>query len=86
MVLDCWIFFIALQWLRRKADVSKDMKEMEDESLSEEAESFTIMKLLRSSELRPPLLVAVVLQLAQQLSGINAVSSQAVARLSKCFP
>ena len=59
--------------------MSKDMKEMEDESLSEEAESFTIMKLLRSSDLRPPLLVAVVLQLAQQLSGINAVSSQAVA-------
>lgn len=63
----------ALKWLRRKSDVSNDMKEMEDESMSEESERFTIMKLLRSSELRPPLVVAVVLQLAQQLSGINAI-------------
>lgn len=52
--------------------------------MSEESERFTIMKLLRSSELRPPLVVAVVLQLAQQLSGINAVSPRAVKPLSNC--
>ena len=49
------------------------MKEMEDESHSEKSEKFGIVELLRSSDLRPALIVAVVLQLMQQFSGINAV-------------
>jgi len=35
---------------------------------------YTMMKLLRTKELRLPLIITVVLQIAQQLSGINAVS------------
>lgn len=44
-------------------------KEEEDE------EEYTMMRLLTTKELRTPLLVTVVLQITQQLSGINAVSS-----------
>ena len=36
--------------------------------------NFTMMDLLRSKELRIPLLITVFLQVIQQLSGINAVS------------
>lgn len=35
----------------------------------------TIMELFRSPMYRQPILIAIVLQLSQQLSGINAVSS-----------
>lgn len=35
----------------------------------------TILELFRSSAYRQPILIAVVLQLSQQLSGINAVSA-----------
>ena len=35
---------------------------------------YTMMKLLTTKELRLPLIITIVLQIAQQLSGINAVS------------
>nr|XP_061803290.1 solute carrier family 2, facilitated glucose transporter member 1-like isoform X1 [Nerophis lumbriciformis] len=60
--------------LRGSANVSEDMAEMKEESRKMMAEKrVTIIELLRSPIYRQPLLVAVMLQLSQQLSGINAV-------------
>ena len=56
------------------------MEEMDTEAQQEEsarqgaqAEVFTWKKLLTSRELRMPLFIACMLQVIQQLSGINAV-------------
>ncbi|KAI5621597.1 solute carrier family 2, facilitated glucose transporter member 3, partial [Silurus asotus] len=60
--------------LRGCEDVSKDMQEMKEESVKMNMEKkVTIPELFRTSTYRQPLLVAVMLQLSQQLSGINAV-------------
>ncbi|XP_077474071.1 solute carrier family 2, facilitated glucose transporter member 1-like [Stigmatopora argus] len=60
--------------LRGSADVSEDMMEMKEESRKMMVEKkVTIAELVRSPIYRQPLLVAVMLQLSQQLSGINAV-------------
>ena len=59
------------------ADVTVELEEMETESddkNSSEEENYTMMKLLRTKALHMPLLIAVMLQVIQQLSGINAVS------------
>lgn len=64
-----------LKKLRGNTDVSTDIKEMKEESRQMMREKkVTIFELFRSPLYRQPLLVAVVLQLSQQLSGINAVS------------
>ncbi|KAM4725661.1 solute carrier family 2, facilitated glucose transporter member 1-like [Anableps anableps] len=64
----------ALVRLRGTEDVDKDLQEMKEESAKMAMEKkVTILKLLRSSTYRKPLLIAVILQLSQQLSGINAV-------------
>ncbi|XP_068602972.1 solute carrier family 2, facilitated glucose transporter member 3-like [Brachionichthys hirsutus] len=64
----------ALVRLRGSEDVNKDMQEMKEESakMAQEKE-VTIVELFRSPSYRQPLLIAVMLQLSQQLSGINAV-------------
>ncbi|XP_072308261.1 solute carrier family 2, facilitated glucose transporter member 1-like [Eucyclogobius newberryi] len=63
-----------LKKLRGVSDVSTDIKEMKEESRKMMSEpKVTILELLRSQRYRQPLVVAVVLQLSQQLSGINAV-------------
>ncbi|XP_061545213.1 solute carrier family 2, facilitated glucose transporter member 1 [Phycodurus eques] len=63
-----------LKKLRGTNDVSGDMQEMKEESRQMMREKkVTILELFRSPLYRQPLLVAVVLQLSQQLSGINAV-------------
>lgn len=55
--------------------MSADMQEMKEESRQMMREkTVTILELLRSPLYRQPLAIAVVLQLSQQLSGINAVS------------
>ncbi|XP_061665277.1 solute carrier family 2, facilitated glucose transporter member 1a [Syngnathoides biaculeatus] len=60
--------------LRGTHDVSEDMTEMKEESRQMMAEKkVTILELLRAPVYRQPVLVAVMLQLSQQLSGINAV-------------
>ncbi|XP_061542928.1 solute carrier family 2, facilitated glucose transporter member 1-like isoform X1 [Phycodurus eques] len=60
--------------LRGTDDVSEDMAEMKEESRQMMAETkVTILELLRAPVYRQPVLVAVMLQLSQQLSGINAV-------------
>ncbi|XP_039675880.1 solute carrier family 2, facilitated glucose transporter member 1-like isoform X1 [Perca fluviatilis] len=60
--------------LRGSEDVSKDMQEMKEESAKMAMEKkVTIPELFRVAAFRQPLLIAVMLQLSQQLSGINAV-------------
>lgn len=67
-----------LKKLRGTTDVSADMQEMKEESRQMMREKkVTIPELFRSPLYRQPLLIAVILQLSQQLSGINAVSFQA---------
>ncbi|CAG11830.1 unnamed protein product, partial [Tetraodon nigroviridis] len=63
-----------LKKLRGTSDVSADMQEMKEESRQMMREKkVTILELFRSHLYRQPLLIAVILQLSQQLSGINAV-------------
>lgn len=67
-----------LKKLRGTTDVSADMQEMKEESRQMMREKkVTIPELFRSNLYRQPLLIALVLQLSQQLSGINAVSVKA---------
>ncbi|XP_026113596.1 solute carrier family 2, facilitated glucose transporter member 3-like isoform X1 [Carassius auratus] len=64
----------ALVRLRGYEDVGKDMQEMKEESAKMAMEKkVTIPELFRIAAYRQPLLIAVMLQLSQQLSGINAV-------------
>lgn len=54
--------------------MSSDLQEMKEESRQMMREKkVTIMELFRSPMYRQPILIAIVLQLSQQLSGINAV-------------
>ncbi|XP_047442791.1 solute carrier family 2, facilitated glucose transporter member 1-like [Mugil cephalus] len=63
-----------LMKLRGTDDVSEDMQEMKEESQKMMREKkVTIPELFRSSMYRQPIFVAIMLQLSQQLSGINAV-------------
>lgn len=64
----------ALQILRGTDNVEGDLQEMKAESRStDEEDSISILALLRSPALRMPLVISVVMQLSQQLSGINAI-------------
>lgn len=61
--------------------MSADIEEMDTECTTTDdvdeatdAESYTMKKLLSTRELRMPLFIAVMLQVMQQFSGINAVS------------
>nr|XP_033815366.1 solute carrier family 2, facilitated glucose transporter member 2 isoform X2 [Geotrypetes seraphini] len=63
-----------LRRLRGEYDPSKDIAEMKKER--EEAASekkISILQLLKSSNLRQPLIIALVLHISQQFSGINAI-------------
>ncbi|XP_053546167.1 solute carrier family 2, facilitated glucose transporter member 1 [Bombina bombina] len=63
-----------LKKLRGTTDVSADMQEMKEESRQMMREKkVTILELFRSPLYRQPIFIAIVLQLSQQLSGINAV-------------
>ncbi|XP_036007392.1 solute carrier family 2, facilitated glucose transporter member 1 [Fundulus heteroclitus] len=60
--------------LRGTTDVSNDMQEMKEESRQMMREKkVTILELFRSPLYRQPIIIAIILQLSQQLSGINAV-------------
>ena len=64
----------ALKRLRNTQHIEDDIDEMRAEELAQQAESqITMLELLRSPSLRMPLTIAIVMQLSQQLSGINAV-------------
>jgi SP family facilitated glucose transporter-like MFS transporter 3 len=57
------------------SDVVQEIQEMKDESVRMSQEKqVTVLELFRSPNYVQPLLISIVLQLSQQLSGINAVS------------
>ncbi|XP_029433978.1 solute carrier family 2, facilitated glucose transporter member 1-like isoform X2 [Rhinatrema bivittatum] len=63
-----------LRKLRGTTDVSSDLLEMKEESQQMMREKkVTILELFRSPLYRQPIVIAIVLQLSQQLSGINAI-------------
>ncbi|XP_078281365.1 solute carrier family 2, facilitated glucose transporter member 1-like [Rhinoraja longicauda] len=63
-----------LKQLRGVNDVSADLQEMKEESRQMMREpKVTIPELFRSPMYRQPIIIAIVLQLSQQLSGINAI-------------
>ncbi|XP_053111475.1 solute carrier family 2, facilitated glucose transporter member 3-like isoform X2 [Hemicordylus capensis] len=63
-----------LQKLRGIQDVSSDIQEMKEESAKMSQEKkVTIPELFRSPSYRQAIIIAIALQLSQQLSGINAV-------------
>ncbi|XP_012287356.1 glucose transporter type 1 isoform X4 [Orussus abietinus] len=64
----------ALRRLRASNQVEEDIEEMRAEERAQQAESTISMReLICSPTLRKPLVIGVVMQLSQQLSGINAV-------------
>lgn len=68
-----------LQRLWGTQDVSQDIQEMKDESarMAQEKQP-TVLELFRSRSYQQPIMISIMLQLSQQLSGINAVSSCSV--------
>lgn len=64
----------ALRRLRASAQVDEDIEEMRAEERAQQSEShISMMELIFSPTLRAPLIIGIVMQLSQQLSGINAV-------------
>jgi len=63
----------ALRWLRRSQDVGTEMEEMRNERDSQAKEMVSFRDLFYSPSLRRPLSVAIMMMLAQQLTGINAI-------------
>ncbi|XP_030249482.1 solute carrier family 2, facilitated glucose transporter member 3 [Sparus aurata] len=64
----------ALVRLRGTEDVGEDIQEMKEEGMKMAMEKkVTIPELFRSPNYRQPIIIAIILQLSQQLSGINAV-------------
>ncbi|GJQ85128.1 Glut1 [Trypoxylus dichotomus] len=64
----------ALRRLRASNQVEEDIEEMRAEQRAQTAEaSISMMELICSPTLRMPLVIGIVMQLSQQLSGVNAV-------------
>lgn len=60
--------------LRGHSDVEDDIREMKEEAMKMTMEKKVSMpELFRNSAYRQPIIIAIILQLSQQLSGINAV-------------
>jgi SP family facilitated glucose transporter-like MFS transporter 1 len=65
----------ALRKFRATPNIEADVDEMRAEIRAQQSEAtMSMLQLLRSSTLRMPLCIAIVMQLSQQLSGINGVS------------
>lgn len=66
---------IALTWLRGTIEVHDEMDEMRAEyEAMKLVPKTTLKEMLTNPSLRAPLIIAVMMMLAQQLSGINAVN------------
>merc|ERR1712209_171403 len=66
----------ALQWLRGTIEVHDEMDEMKQEQESMKlVPKVTLKEMLVNSSLRKPLIIAMMMMLAQQLSGINCAIS-----------
>ncbi|KAI1289961.1 Glucose transporter type 1 [Halotydeus destructor] len=64
----------ALQRLRCSSDVDDDLEEMRIENRAvQPKETTSIWDIIRNKELQMPLVIGIVMQLSQQLSGINAI-------------
>ncbi|XP_067305023.1 solute carrier family 2, facilitated glucose transporter member 3 [Pseudorasbora parva] len=62
-----------LTHLRGHSDVEDDIREMKEEAMKMSMEKkVSIPELFRNSAYRQPIIIAIILQLSQQLSGINA--------------
>jgi SP family facilitated glucose transporter-like MFS transporter 1 len=63
----------ALTWLRGTIEIHDEMDEMKQEQESMKlVPKVTLKEMLTNSSLRQPLVIAIMMMLAQQLSGINA--------------
>ncbi|XP_007469432.1 PREDICTED: solute carrier family 2, facilitated glucose transporter member 3 isoform X1 [Lipotes vexillifer] len=63
-----------LQRLWGTQDVAQDIQEMKDESIRMAQEKkVTVLEIFRAPSYRQPIIISIMLQLSQQLSGINAV-------------
>lgn len=64
-----------LKKLRHSSNVEEEMEriEMEAKGAMKDGESITFMQLINSRELRRPLITCLVIQITQQLCGINAI-------------
>lgn len=79
-------FCVALRKLRGYFDVEDEIDEMKVEARkSQSVESFTLKQLLTTVDLRWPVIIACVLQISQQWSGINAVSQSYSSRNGHCL-
>ncbi|XP_050412311.2 solute carrier family 2, facilitated glucose transporter member 1-like isoform X1 [Patella vulgata] len=64
----------ALMWFRETTNVNSEMDEMRSEAVEQiHRKKFSVGDLIKTKELRTPLIISMVLQLSQQFSGINAV-------------
>lgn len=76
----------ALRRLRASNQVEEDIEEMRAEERAQQAEAtISMLQLICSPTLRSPLIIGVVMQLSQQLSGINAVSVFKFSVLKRIF-
>ena len=79
---NCIFLTAALEWLRGTHDVQGELDLIKSEAEAQSsAGKVTLLQMLSNTTLRTPLIIAVVVMLAQQLSGINAVGS----RIRKSF-
>jgi MFS transporter, SP family, solute carrier family 2 (facilitated glucose transporter), member 1 len=63
-----------LNWLRGTIEVHDEMEEMRSEyEAAKLVSKVTLKELFINSTLRSPLIICIVIMIAQQLSGINAV-------------
>ncbi|CAG2179555.1 unnamed protein product, partial [Oppiella nova] len=64
----------ALQRLRCTSDVEDDIEEMRIEDRAQQQEArITMLQLIGNRSLQTPLIIGIIMQLSQQLSGINAI-------------
>lgn len=70
-------YFSALKWLRGSDDIQTELLQLQTETESEKEEgSISLMEILKTAEFRKPLIIACVIMIAQQFSGINAVDKK----------
>lgn len=75
MLFSLFLLLSVLTRLRGHSDVEDDIREMKEEAMKMSMEKkVSIPELFRNSAYRQPIIISIILQLSQQLSGINAVS------------